>query len=103
LEDWQPISTAPLDTEIEVCVIEGEPHVLIGARGKEAARKLKRGYERPGSRVSHHPSAEATICAVIQRNGVAALEAHVLAKTETALSPPGRDRCLGIKIKHLRI
>jgi hypothetical protein len=30
MEDWQPISTAPLDTEIEVCVIEGQPHVLIG-------------------------------------------------------------------------
>jgi hypothetical protein len=29
--DWQPISTAPHDNDIEVCVIEGEPHVLIGA------------------------------------------------------------------------
>lgn len=26
---WQPISTAPPDSDIEVCVIEGVPHVLI--------------------------------------------------------------------------
>jgi hypothetical protein len=29
--DWQPISTAPRDEDIEVCVIQGEPHVLVGA------------------------------------------------------------------------
>lgn len=28
---WQPISTAPREYSIEVCVIEGEPHVLTGA------------------------------------------------------------------------
>ena len=28
---WQPISTAPRDNDIEVCVIEREPHVLISA------------------------------------------------------------------------
>jgi hypothetical protein len=28
---WQPISTVPRDNEIEVCVIEGEPHVLVSA------------------------------------------------------------------------
>lgn len=28
---WHPISTAPRDSDIEVCVIEGEPHVLICA------------------------------------------------------------------------
>jgi hypothetical protein len=29
--EWQPISTAPRDSDIEVCVIEGEPHVLTSA------------------------------------------------------------------------
>ena len=28
---WQPISTVPRDNDIEVCVIEGEPHVLVSA------------------------------------------------------------------------
>jgi len=29
--DWQPISTAPRDEDIEVRVIQAEPHVLVGA------------------------------------------------------------------------
>ena len=28
---WQPISTAPRECDIEVCVIEGEVHVLVSA------------------------------------------------------------------------
>jgi hypothetical protein len=28
---WQPISTVPRDKDIEVCVIEGEPHVFVSA------------------------------------------------------------------------
>jgi hypothetical protein len=28
---WQPISSAPRECAIEVCVIEGVPHVLISA------------------------------------------------------------------------
>jgi hypothetical protein len=30
MENWQPISTVPLDKEIEVCIIDREPHVLFG-------------------------------------------------------------------------
>ena len=28
---WQPILTAPFYKDIEVCVMQGEPHLLVGA------------------------------------------------------------------------
>ena len=53
MEDWQPISTAPHDNEIEVCVIEGEPHVLSGACRLTAAGWV---HAQTGQRLNIRPT-----------------------------------------------